>query len=85
MLMPNDGFVRVKVWHHDKRTTISLDDVLFEGLRRREGGFDEAIRWLRGATGRIDELQVARDPIVQVDNAGVSRLVQRLVLHHLLS
>lgn len=79
-----DGFVRVTIEHRGKSTSISLDDVLFDALKRRLGGsHDDATRWLRAAVLRVDELRRAGDPVVAVEKAGLSRLVQRIAVQHL--
>jgi len=75
-----DGFTRIAVVHRQKRTSVSIDDVLFEALARREGGDDEALRWVRAAVGEVEQLQDRCDPRVTVKKAGLSRLIQRLVI-----
>ena len=83
--MQNDGFVRVWVIHQGKRTSISLDDVLFDALAQREGSPEAATLWLRAQVAEVEARKAAEDPTVTVHKAGLSRLVQRLVLHHVLA
>lgn len=87
-----DGLVRVNVRRGHiggsagKQTTLSMDDLLFQALVEREGGNDEAIRWIRAAAQRVPALRAAGEPVVGIrDTAGLSRLVQRLVLQSLLT
>lgn len=79
-----DGLVRVWVSIKGKRTTVSMDDVLFGALADRLGGNDHAIRWIRAAIPRIEQLNEVGSPLTDVAKAGTSRLVQRLALDHLL-
>lgn len=70
----------------DARTTVSIDSVLFEGLRRQVGGQEQAEAWVQQAFATIEHAiesgQIGRPP-VDVD-AGASRLVQRAVARFLL-
>lgn len=85
MVMQNDGFVRVWVIHQEKRTSISLDDVLFAALEQREGSVEAAMLWLRAQVAEVEARKAADDPTVMVHKAGLSRLVQRLALQHVLA
>lgn len=80
--MKGDGFIRVKVRHQGRATTISLDDVLFDALRHRVGGHEEAVRWLRAASLRVEDMQASGDPLVAIGKSGLSRLIQRLAVQY---
>lgn len=79
-----DGHVRVTVRYREKETSVSLDNVLFGALSRREGGMPEASAWVRKAVSQVDSLLDAEDPLVCVKGAGLSRQVQRMALAELL-
>lgn len=76
----SDGFTRIALVHREKRTSVSVDDVLFEALSRKEGGDQAALRWIRSSVLDIERMQDQGEPLVVVRNAGLSRLVQRLVI-----
>lgn len=80
----DEGLVRTWVVYQGKRTTVSMDSLLFAGLCRHVGGVDQAAAWIRSAVARVDDLRSAEDPIVMVDKAGMSRLIQRMLFHELL-
>lgn len=85
MLMQTDGFARIRVNHRGKRTSVSLDDVLFDALARRVGGETEAVRWIRAAVLEVERLAGTGSKLVNVRNAGLSRLVQRMAMAHVLN
>jgi hypothetical protein len=87
-----DCIVRVSVRRGDghggrgKVTTISMDDMLFHALADQAGGTDAAVQWIRNAALAIPRLHATGDKVVTIyKNAGLSRLVQRLVLQRLLT
>lgn len=83
--MPDqDGFVRVWLSLDGKRTSISVDDTLFAALVRSEGGRDEAMRWLRDAALEAESARLSSDSPGSLKTAGLSRLVQRVAIQHLL-
>jgi len=83
-LMVSDGFVRIAIYRDGKRTSVSLDDVLFSALCARQGGAEAAAQWVREAADRVPQLREAADPVVLVDRPGLSRLVQRLAMAYLI-
>lgn len=83
--MQTDGFARIRVTHKGKRTSVSLDDVLFEALALQVGSEPEAVKWIRAAVLEIERLAGTGAKLVNVRNAGLSRLVQRMALHHVLN
>lgn len=85
MLMQTDGFARIRVSHRGKRTSVSLDDVLFDALARRVGSEREAVTWIRSAVLEVERLAGSGSKLVSVRNAGLSRLVQRMALDHVLN
>jgi len=82
--MVSDGFVRIAIYRDGKRTSVSLDDVLFSALCARQGGAEAAAQWVREAADRVPQLREAGDPVVLVDKSGLSRLVQRLAMAYLI-
>lgn len=85
MLMQTDGFARIRVSHRGKRTSVSLDDVLFDALARRVGDEREAVTWIRAAVLEVERLAGTGSKLVNVRNAGLSRLIQRMALDHVLN
>ena len=83
--MQTDGFARIRVNHRGKRTSVSLDDVLFDALARRVGGEAEAVKWIRAAVLEVERLAGTGSKLVNVRNAGLSRLVQRMAMDHVLN
>lgn len=83
--MQSDGFARIRVTHRGKRTSVSLDDVLFDALSRRVGDEVEAVKWIRAAVLEVERLAGTGSKLVNVRNAGLSRLVQRMALGHVLN
>lgn len=79
-----DGLVRISVISKLKRTSVSLDEVLFRALIRDQGDSEKAIQWIRICVSQIEALSEVNDPSVDVSKAGLSRLVQRMALAHLL-
>lgn len=80
-----DGLVRIRVVRQNKWTSVSLDDVLYRAVARLEGDDnDAASRWVRQAVAEVERLQEANDPTVAVDNAGLSRQVQRLAMRRII-
>lgn len=79
----DDGLVRIKVVRAGKRTSISMDALLFRALKQREGGLDNALMWVRDCMAGMDDRIRGGDPIVQV-TGGTSRMLQRVLLHDLL-
>jgi len=63
----SDGFVRIAIYRDGKRTSVSLDDVLFSALCARQGGAEAAAQWVREAADRVPQLREAADPVVLVD------------------
>lgn len=73
------GLVLISFRVEKKRTTLSLDDVLFEYLARKLGGHDAARQWLAHEAELLYALEAEAGLV-----SGVSRLVQRRALRFLL-
>lgn len=79
-----DGLARLRVVFKLKQTSVSMDDVLFRALIHDQGDYQKAVAWVRQCVAQIELLQEANDPSVAVSKAGLSRLVQRMAMAHLL-
>jgi len=76
-----DGLVSVVIRRGvGRRTKVSLDGLLFEWLSHRYGGVLGAEGWIRRAAHRVEVLQDAGDPTVNIGHSGFSRLVQRMIV-----
>lgn len=78
---PQEGLLRIRVHANGKRTSVSLDEVLYHFLMGRLGGAQATERWVQDVVLQIERLAELGmvTPPRDVD-ASLSRLVQRQAL-----